>query len=501
MGVRRVFLILSLAVILFSVLSFVGLTGFNKGIDFTGGLTAQLNTYFTKMDVGTLRKLFSTVTVMKTLANGKKEPIKVNLGRNISTLETSGSALPTVKGITDLSGGFLIRVKNFKGEGWRVKKEELEKALNTILRKHFKPQAMLVFQVQPKAGATKAELDQLLKKSGIFTIHEVNVKNTSGKDVKRFLVAADLSASYRATADKIKKLVAAQQEFKLAGDVTASGVLYTAVLTGKSDTETKLKIEKLFKNIRYNRIVTEDNGSGTGQYTIRGRVVNESDLRSKIEAAFISDARFTLLRNTRSREKVDFLYAFNWKSFTAVSATIGEEVESSAFMLAIGVALVILFYIAIRFDYRFGLAAVSALVHDVSIMLGVISVLQIELNVPIIAAILTILGYSINDTIVVFDRIRENLAFSRKEDLPEVINRSVTQSLSRTLITSITTLLAVLAIYFFAGSILKDFAFTLIIGIVVGTYSSIYVASPVYLFIEKVTGVKELQKKKKPAKA
>jgi len=499
MGFRRVFLILSLAIISFSVVSFVGLTKFNKGIDFTGGLSAQLNTYFSKMDVLTLRKLFASVTVIKILADGTKEPMTVNLGRNISSLETSGSALPVVKGVTDHGSGYLVRVKNFKGEGWIVKKEELEKALNRLLRKQFKPQAKLVFQLEPGEGATKAELALLLKKAGNFSIHDVMVKIGSGKQIKRFLVSGDLSYHYKATADRIKAALAAQRDVKLAGDITASGVLYTVVLDGASDTETKLKIEKIFKGIRYNRVLSEPAGSGMSRYTVRGRVLDESELRTRIEGIFGPDSRFTLIRNSRSREKVDFLYAFNWKSFTAVSATIGEEVESSAFMLAIGVALVILFYIAIRFDYRFGFAAVSALLHDVCIMLGVISVMQIELNVPIIAAILTILGYSINDTIVVFDRIRENLVFTRKEDLPEVINRSVTRSLSRTVITSVTTLLAVLAIYFSAGANLKDFAFTLIIGIIVGTYSSIYIASPVYLFIEKVTGVKELQKKKKPA--
>ncbi len=139
--------------------------------------------------------------------------------------------------------------------------------------------------------------------------------------------------------------------------------------------------------------------------------------------------------------------------------------------------------------------------HDVVILLGVLSFTGKELSVPIVAAILTIIGYSINDTIVIFDRIRENLEFSRKEDVVHIVNKSINQSLSRTIITSLTTLLAVISLYLFAGEILRDFSFALIVGIVIGTYSSIYIASPVYLVIEKLTAKRAAAKDPRKARA
>jgi len=141
----------------------------------------------------------------------------------------------------------------------------------------------------------------------------------------------------------------------------------------------------------------------------------------------------------------------------------------------------ILIYISFRFKVIYAVAAIFALVHDVSVMLGVIGTFQLEVTTATIAAVLTIIGYSLNDTIVIFDRIRENVGLLRDEELASIIDTSVTQSLSRTLMTSLTTLLAVAAIYFFGTGSIKLFAFNLIVGIFVGTYSSIFIASPILL--------------------
>jgi preprotein translocase SecF subunit len=143
--------------------------------------------------------------------------------------------------------------------------------------------------------------------------------------------------------------------------------------------------------------------------------------------------------------------------------------------------LLILIYIMFRFDLKFGVGAVVALFHDIMITLGVFSLFNIEVTIPVIAALLTIVGYSLNDTIVVYDRIRENMkTFKRKiGDFPELINRSINETLSRTIVTSGTTLLVVVVLYFFGGEVIKDFAFALICGIGVGTYSSIFIASPI----------------------
>jgi preprotein translocase SecF subunit len=145
-----------------------------------------------------------------------------------------------------------------------------------------------------------------------------------------------------------------------------------------------------------------------------------------------------------------------------------------------------LFYIWIRFEWQFSLGAIIALIHDVIITVGIFSFLSYEINLSIVAAVLTIVGYSMNDTVVIFDRIRENLRKYSKMTIAEISDLSTNQTLSRTLITSITTLLALLSIYIFGGAILKGFSFAMILGVIVGTYSSIFIATPV-LNYTKVT--------------
>jgi len=157
-----------------------------------------------------------------------------------------------------------------------------------------------------------------------------------------------------------------------------------------------------------------------------------------------------------------------------------DLVRSAIWSLVVALVL-ILVYVTVRFKFVFAISAVLALIHDVAVMIGVIAVAQLELSSATIAAFLTIIGYSLNDTIVVFDRIRENTALMPESDRETVINTSITQSLSRTTITSLTTLLAVTAIYVFGTGAIKIFALNLIVGVVVGTYSSIFIASPVVL--------------------
>lgn len=159
------------------------------------------------------------------------------------------------------------------------------------------------------------------------------------------------------------------------------------------------------------------------------------------------------------------------------SADLGKSV-----ILLVGLALaLILLYIWIRFELAFAVSAIIALAHDVILLLGFIGITQMEVVTATVAAVLTIVGYSLNDTIVVFDRIRENRQLMRDADLKTIVNTSITQSLSRTLITSITTLLAVAAIYIFATGQIRDFALAMIVGVIIGTYSSIFIASPVLL--------------------
>jgi preprotein translocase subunit SecF len=162
-----------------------------------------------------------------------------------------------------------------------------------------------------------------------------------------------------------------------------------------------------------------------------------------------------------------------------VGPKIGDELREKGIDATLFAILGILIYLTFRFEWRFALASVIALIHDVSIAMGAIALTGISFNLDTLAAILTILGYSLNDTIIVFDRIRESIVSSKTVNLFEVIDESVTKTLSRTTLTSLTTFFVVLVLYLFGGEILKGFSFTLLVGVVVGTYSSIFVASPV----------------------
>jgi preprotein translocase subunit SecF len=171
-----------------------------------------------------------------------------------------------------------------------------------------------------------------------------------------------------------------------------------------------------------------------------------------------------------------------------VGPRVGEELRADGINALLYSALAILAYVAFRFSARFAPGAVVAVVHDLVVTGGLLVMLDVEFDLRILAAMLAILGYSLNDTIIIYDRIRENLELHTKTDLEEVLNTSVNQTLSRTVLTSLTTLLALLALYFLGGDVIRPFAFAMLIGIVVGTYSSIFVASPLLLFLEERYG-------------
>ncbi len=160
-----------------------------------------------------------------------------------------------------------------------------------------------------------------------------------------------------------------------------------------------------------------------------------------------------------------------------VGPQVGEELTEDGGLAVLYALIAILIYVAFRFEYRFSLGAVAALVHDVVITLGIFSILQLDFDLSVLAAILAVIGYSLNDTIVVFDRVRENFRKIRKKTSLEVVNISINQTISRTLMTSFTTLLVLLSLFFLGGEVIHAFAMALIIGVLVGTYSSIYVAT------------------------
>lgn len=171
-----------------------------------------------------------------------------------------------------------------------------------------------------------------------------------------------------------------------------------------------------------------------------------------------------------------------------VGPQVGGELKEKGLLAIVLSAIAILIYVSIRFEFRFAVGAVVALIHDVMLTIGIFSLLQKEISMPVLAALLTILGYSLNDTIVVFDRVRENMRKFKKRPLAELLNLSINEMLNRTLMMSLTTLIVLVALFIWGGEVIHDFAFALLFGVLVGTYSSTYIASPVVLWLAGVSG-------------
>ena len=216
-----------------------------------------------------------------------------------------------------------------------------------------------------------------------------------------------------------------------------------------------------------------------------------NDYLVKIELRKSDDNNF--INSIKTKLISDLGSEVNFRRVENVGPKVSGELLKAG-LLAITLSLAaMLFYIWIRFEWQFSLGAIIALIHDVSITIGIFSLLSYEINLSIVAAVLTIVGYSMNDTVGIFDRIRENLKKYSKMTIIEISNQSTNETLSRTLITSVTTLLALLAIYFFGGEILKGFSFAMIVGVIIGTYSSIFVATPIlnYTNVTQKTILKE----------
>ncbi len=183
-----------------------------------------------------------------------------------------------------------------------------------------------------------------------------------------------------------------------------------------------------------------------------------------------------------TREALKSTGNFEIRRVDIVGPKVGSELKEKGIMSLVLAIIGILIYVAFRFEWRFAVASIVALIHDVSIALGAITLIGLDVNLDVLAALLTILGYSLNDTIIVFDRIREGVTDSKNTDLTDIINESVTRTLARTTLTSLTTFFVVFTLFMFGGEIIHAFAFTLLVGVVVGTYSSIFVASPILLW-------------------
>tara|TARA_B100001559_G_scaffold302039_1_gene289452 strand:- start:229 stop:1137 length:909 start_codon:yes stop_codon:yes gene_type:complete len=267
----------------------------------------------------------------------------------------------------------------------------------------------------------------------------------------------------------------------------------------------------VFKGLNYG---IDFKGGTLIEIRLENKNVNVSDIRNSIKKINLGDVNVknfgedgdflikiekklnnneTLISKIKTTLDQDLLEDVNYRRIESVGPKVSAELLKSG-IISIGLALLMmLFYIWFRFEWQFSLGSIIALFHDIIITVGVFSLLSIEINLSIVAAVLTIVGYSMNDTVVIYDRIRENLSKYNKLEIDQISNLSVNETLSRTLITSVTTLLALFSIFILGGEILKGFSFAMILGVIIGTYSSIFVASPVLKYL-KVT-YKTLEKK------
>lgn len=272
--------------------------------------------------------------------------------------------------------------------------------------------------------------------------------------------------------------------FLISGIVIVVGLILTFINGGLNlgidftgGTTVQVKIGRSFEVKEIRSIIDKYDKEATITYAGNDR--DEVIIRTKLELD--DEKRGEILK--------EFNDTFNITSssinFESIGPAIGSELKNQALLALLIANLGILIYISIRFEWRFGLASIFALVHDVIMMTVLYGAMKIPVNSSFIAAILTIVGYSINATIVIFDRIRENMKSVKKINPEQIADESISQSLARSINTSLTTLLTIFALYIFGVPAIKDFALPLIVGIISGTYSSIFIASPVWLYLKK----------------
>ena len=231
-------------------------------------------------------------------------------------------------------------------------------------------------------------------------------------------------------------------------------------------------IRSALESIAAKDVTVQDFG-GANEFIIR---MLESD--PELKRGLAQEIRNTLTEHFKGKSEFEVLRV------ETVGPRVGKDLRQRAVLAVLAATVVMGAYIAIRFEPRFGIGAAVALLHDVMVAVGALSLTRMEFDLTTVAALLTIVGYSVNDTVIVSDRIRENMRKNRREPLGSVMNRSINETLSRTILTGGTVLLVVLALFFLGGEIIHGFAFTLLVGVIVGTYSSIYIASPIVLYMD-----------------
>ena len=259
------------------------------------------------------------------------------------------------------------------------------------------------------------------------------------------------------------------------GLIVTKGFNYGIDFAGGTLVQVQYEGKAPIKKIR--EAISKDKHYESASVTFFGseeEVIVRTKTSSKALGEDVGDKMRALLKDTGK---------FEIRRVDMVGAKVGSELREKGLMSLLLAIIGILVYVSFRFEWRFAVASVMALVHDVTIAMGAVVLFNIEVNLDTLAALLTILGYSLNDTIIVFDRIREGIRTIKNPDLGDIINESVTRTLSRTTLTSLTTFFVVFTLWMFGGEIIHGFGFTLLVGIIVGTYSSIFVASPILMWL------------------
>ena len=241
---------------------------------------------------------------------------------------------------------------------------------------------------------------------------------------------------------------------------------------------TLIEVRSLDKSLNIKDLRRSFNNLNLGDVSVK-KFGKDNDYVVKFEKKQSIEENF--IENIKTDIKKELGNVFEFRRVESVGPKVSAELLKSG-VIAIALSLgAMLIYIWIRFEWQFSLGAIAALFHDIIITLGFFSLFSLEINLSIVAAVLTIVGYSMNDTVVIFDRVRENLKKYSDIKIYEITNTSINETLSRTIITSVTTLLALISIFVFGGAILKGFSFAMILGVIVGTYSSIYIANPILI--------------------
>ena len=259
------------------------------------------------------------------------------------------------------------------------------------------------------------------------------------------------------------------------GIIMTKGFNYGIDFAGGTLVQIKYDKKAPIKDVRKKLSLSKEfNGASVTFFGSDKEIIIRTKTSSKELGKDIGDNIQVMLKDTGK---------FELRRVDMVGAKVGSELREKGLMSMLLAIIGILIYVSLRFEWRFAIASVMALIHDVTIAMGAVVLFDIEVNLDTMAALLTILGYSLNDTIIVFDRIREGIKTIKNPDLGHIIDESVTKTLSRTTLTSLTTFFVVFTLWMFGGEIIHGFGFTLLVGIVVGTYSSIFVASPILMWL------------------